>query len=210
MRILAFAPLAAFLLASIPHEAEADRYRARHGGKSSVGVVVYPQGLYIGAGAVGTRILSQQGGPELLDDGAGLSLYSGLRVSPNLALELGLMTTLHNPEDVATPFGRDVDYLVLSGLTADAKIYFQTRSPGVEPFVQGGLGVYFLDSQHFGAQSVGSGFQAGGGVDFRLSPHVDLGVRGLYRGLAMGPPAAGFDDTFVSAMTAEANLTIRF
>jgi hypothetical protein len=190
-----------------PTAAEA-QYRARGGGH--VGVAVYPQGLYFGGGLVGTRILAQSGGDEILDHGGGLALYGGLRLNQHLALELGWMGTLHNPERVQTIYGPDTDFLVLNGVTGDAKIYLNSGSPSFEPFLQGGLGVYLLDSTFFGTQSVGTGFQLGGGMDFPIGPNVDFGLRLLYRGLAMGPPRAVEDDTFVSALTIEGNITLHF
>lgn len=185
-------------------------YHARPGGH--VAVMVYPRGLYFGAGLVGTSILDQSGGEELLEDGVGLALYGGWRLSPRLALELGWAGTLHNPVDVQTGYGTDVDYLVLNAFTGDAKIYLSDPNvrSRLEPYVQGGVGAYLLDSTYFGAQSVGSGFQLGGGLDYSVGPGVDLGLRGLYRGIAMGPPESREDDTFISAVSFEGNLTLRF
>mgnify|MGYP001604837338 CR=1 FL=1 len=199
--------------------AEAGRYvRVRpHRSHGHVHVALYPRGLYVGGGLVAARILGQSGGTELLENGVGMSLFTGIRVNPMLALELGYLGTLHNPQNVRTAWGNDVDYLMLNGLTADARIYLGNRdaaSPGggtqVQPYVQGGVGAYALDSTLFGAESVGTGFQLGGGLDVTLGPSVDLGVRALYRGIAMGPPDRVENDTFISAVTAEVNLGIKF
>ncbi len=173
-------------------------------------VMIYPKGLYVGGGIVGTRILGQQGGAELLDDGMGLSLYSGLRLNRSLALEAGWIGSLHNPETVDTPFGPDTEFLVLNGFTADAKVYVKTSNKNMEPYVQAGVGLYLLDRSDFGAQSVGTGFQAGGGLDFKIGGHVELGARALYRGMNMGPPDRGTSDTYVSALTVEGALKLRF
>jgi hypothetical protein len=186
-------------------------YRARPA--TSVGVYVVPRGLYFGAGLVGAKILDQSGGPELLEDGIGLTLFGGLRLSRVLALELGWVGTFHNPETVDVGFGPETDYLVLNGATIDAKIYLLGQgdpSPQGQPYIQGGVGVYFLDSTTFGTDSVGTGFQLGGGYDFFIGDNLNLGLRGLYRGMAMGPPDSNFDDTFVSALSLEGNLTIEF
>jgi hypothetical protein len=157
------------------------------------------------------KIASQDGGDELLEDGAGLSLFMGIKLNERLALEAGVASSFHNPVEVQTNFGDDVDYLVLTAATLDAKLFFP-GGPGqrVKPFVQGGLGVYLLDSENFGAQSVGTGFQLGGGFELPLGPNLDLGLRALYRGMAMGPPESTSDDTFVSAVSAEANLALHF
>lgn len=179
--------------------------------RARVVAVVVPRGLYMGAGVVATRILDQSGGDEILDHGGGLTLMTGVRVNRTLAFEAAWTATLHNPERVRTVFGDDIDYLALNGFTGDARIYLgRGSSRAVEPFVQAGLGLYLLDSTYFGTQSVGTGFQAGGGFDALVGDTVHLGVRVLYRGLAMGPPDRGTTDTFVSALTAEGNLTIRF
>lgn len=201
--------LVACLIASVawtmtPTEAHA-QYRPH-----SRTVHVAPHGWYLGAGAVATRILNQEGGNELLNHGGGVSLFAGMRLNRSLALEAGWIGTMHNPEQVSTDFGTDTDYLVLNGFTADAKIFLGTRNPRMEPYIQAGVGLYLLDSEYFGAQSTGTGFQAGGGLDFKMSRNVDLAVRGLYRGLAMGPPNTDYTDTYVSALTVEGNLSVRF
>jgi len=189
---------------------EADAQYRRHRARPAAAVVIFPRGLYVGGGVTGTAILNQRGGPELLEDGAGLTLYGGMRLGRVLALELGWIGSLHNPETVDVGFGPETDFLVLTGATADAKIYFNTQSQAGEPFIQGGLGVYFLSSERFGTDSIGTGFQLGGGYDFRVGRNFNLGLRGLYRGIAMGPPESNLEDTFVSALTVEGNLTIRF
>ena len=173
-------------------------------------VVVYPKGLYVGAGLAGTSILSQDGGNELLEGGGGVALHAGLRVNRTLALEAGWMGTLHNPVAVNTGFGEDTDYLVLNGFTADAKVYVGSRNARVEPYLQGGVGLYLLDSNYFGTQSIGSGFQAGGGLDFHIGGRMDIGARALYRGMAMGPPEGDYNDTYVSALTVEGRVNFRF
>lgn len=190
-------------------QAEA-QYRARGHGHGHVSVAFFPPGVYAGAGLVATKILSQHGGQELLDNGAGLSLFMGIRLNPRLALEGGVTSTFHNPERVQTAFGDDIDYLVLNAATVDAKVFFPGQDKRLVPFAQGGLGLYLLDSDYFGTQSVGTGFQLGGGFDFNLGSNVDLGLRALYRGISMGPPESSQDDTFVSALSAEANLSLRF
>lgn len=192
---------------------QADAQYRRHSrghSRGHVSVAIFPPGLYVGAGLVGTTVVGQSGGPELLEDGAGLSMFMGIRVSPQLALEGGVISTIHNPERVQTVFGSDVDYLVLNGATADAKIFFPGDGQRVTPYAQGGLGLYLLDSDYFGTQSVGTGFQLGGGFDVELGPGIDIGLRALYRGISMGPPESYEDDTFISAITAEANLSLRF
>jgi len=194
-----------------PSTAVADRYYASPYNPRGNTIILFPKNGYVGAGLVGTRILSQKGGDELLKDGAGFALFAGIRLNERLALEAGWSATLHNPSNVSTSFGEDTDYLALHGLTADAKLYLpHDSSRNMEPYVQGGVGVYLLDSQYFGTEAVGTGFQLGGGIDFAASPKMRLGLRALYRGISMGPPNSAMNDTFISAASLEANLTLRF
>jgi opacity protein-like surface antigen len=211
---LALASLAAVLCIGAS-TADAGRYYVRGRGRVYVqpqaAVVVAPVGLYFGGGLLGNLILSQEGDTELLDNGGGLSLFAGWRLGQRLALELGYMGSFHNPAEVETAFGDDVDYLVMSGFTGDAKIYLgdDPMAPS-EWYLQGGVGLYAIDSTYFGTQSIGSGFQLGGGIDFHVAPQVDLGLRGLYRGISMGPPEERYDDTFISAVTVEGNVSFHF
>jgi hypothetical protein len=190
---------------------EAQPYRPQRYYEEHVQVYFVPAGLYVGAGLVASHVVDQSGGPGLLEDGAGLTLYGGLRLSQRLALELGWLSTFHSPEKVDTVyFGSDTDYLVLNGFTGDAKIYLGPDGARAELYLQGGVGLYLLDSKYLGSQSIGTGFQAGGGLDVHVGQHLDLGLRALYRGIAMGPPRSDQDDTYVSALSGEANLSVRF
>jgi Outer membrane protein beta-barrel domain len=205
-------PVAAVLGLSLASSTAAAQRSPRHRPyfEHHAEVVFVPYGLYVGAGLVGTRILHQRGEPELLDDGGGLVVFAGLRLSQRLALEMGWLATFHNPETIETTFGPETDYLVLNGFTGDAKIYLGPDRERVEAYLQGGVGLYLLDSSYVGTESIGTGFQAGGGIDFHLGSHVDFGLRALYRGIAMGPPNEDEDDTYISALSGEANLTLRF
>lgn len=217
IRIFSMLACAGILLASTT--AEAGRYyRSRHShrpyynpppSQAHVGIFI-PWGWYVGAGLVATGVVHQQGGEELIGDGGGLTLYTGLRVHPVLALEAGWMGALHDPRSES--FGED-DALILNAFTTDARIYLPVApeaDTAFEPYLQAGLGLYLLDNPSFGEQSVGTGFQLGGGVDASLGPSFQIGARLLYRGMAMGPVEAEYTDTYVGALTGEVNLTLRF
>jgi hypothetical protein len=217
IRSLSIVACAGILLASAT--AEAGRYHSRRGHQRSyhgsyypptthVGIFI-PWGWYVGAGLVATRVLHQQGGEDLLGNGGGLTVYGGLRVHPLLALEVGWVGSLHEPRGAS--FAGD-DALLLNALTTDARIYLPVASESstFESYVQAGLGVYLLDNTYFGSQSVGTGFQLGGGLDASLGPNFLVGGRLLYRGMAMGPVEASYTDTYVGAVTGEVNLTLRF
>lgn len=169
-----------------------------------------PSTWYMGLGLFGTSIVDQSGGPEQLEGGGGVSLWAGVHVSELLSLELGWMGSFHNPADVGTYYGVETDFLVLEGVTADARLHLTRGNQGFDPYLQGGVGLYFLGSEHFGMDSVGTGFQAGGGFDFWIGPQVTLGVRGIYHGIAMGPPEGNDNDTFISAVTVEGSLGVHF
>jgi opacity protein-like surface antigen len=219
IRTLSILACAGILLASATAEA-GRHYHARphyhhrpyhspyHRPEAHVGIFI-PWGWYVGAGLVATHVLHQQGGEDLLGDGGGLTLYAGLRVHPLLALEAGWVGSLHEPRGASFS---DDDALILNAFTTDARIYLPVarETSGFEPYLQAGLGVYLLDNTYFGSQSVGTGFQLGGGLDASLGPNVLVGARLLYRGMAMGPAEASYTDTYVGAATGELDLTIRF
>jgi hypothetical protein len=199
--------MVALALTTLATAAQADRY---YYGPPPMVVRPQPQWWYVGVGLVGTSILDQSGGPEQLQSGGGVSAWVGVNVARQLSLELGWLGSFHNPATVDTGYGPETDWLMLEGLTADAKIHLG-RPSAIDPYVQGGVGVYFLGSQHAGyADSVGAGYQLGGGVDLRVGPIVTLGVRALYRGMAMGPPDATVNDTFIHALTFEGSVGLHF
>jgi Outer membrane protein beta-barrel domain len=214
MRPFPFRPLVALaaglglLLAT--GTADAQRYARHRYFEHRAQVVVVPYGLYLGAGLLGIRMLGQRGDAKLLDDGGGVTAFVGLRLIQRLALELGWLATYHDPEAIESTFGPDTDHLVLNGFTGDAKIFLGPNRSRVDAYVQGGVGLYLLDSTYFGTESIGTGFQAGGGIDFHLGSHLDFGLRALYRGIAMGPPDEDEDDTYISAISGEANLVLHF
>jgi hypothetical protein len=200
------AALAAVL---VPEVASAQRYY----GQPRPARPVYhasPTTWYMGLGLFGTSILDQSGGPEQLESGGGISVWAGLHVNEVLSLEVGWLGSFHNPADVGTWYGAETDFLVLEGVTADARLHLTRGNRGFDPYLQGGVGLYFLGSEHFGMDSIGTGFQAGGGFDFWVGSQVTLGVRARYHGISMGPPPSGDNDTFISAATVEGSLGVHF
>jgi opacity protein-like surface antigen len=207
--------LIALLLATV---AGAGTAEARHGHRRMrlyprrphmhLGLAVAPTNWYGGAGIVGTRIMDQQGG-EPLESGGGMAIWGGLHVNHRLSLELGWLGSMHNPTRVNTWYGPETDYLLLEAVTADARVHLD-RSGDFDPYLQGGLGFYFMGRESVGADAVGTGFQLGAGFDFWLGEHVTLGLRALYRGIAMGPPDGAENDVFVSAATVEGSLGLHF
>lgn len=197
----------AVLAIAVASPARAEPDPGPYDGYARMQVVARPGGLYVGAALVGTAIVDQSGGPDLVASGTGLRLLGGWRLSQRLALEMGWSTTFHEAE---ADFGPDADTLVLSGFTGDAKIYLGGGGERVDPFVQGGVGFYLLGGSILDSQSIGSGFQVGPGVDLHVTEDVDITLRALYRGVAMGPPDQRDDDTFLSVLGGEAGISLRF
>ncbi len=174
------------------------------------GPLLFPNsGWYGGIGLSVTRIVDQRGGPERLHEGAGLRLYAGLRANEQLSLEFSWLSSHHNPAKVKTLYGAEIDYLVLNGVTADARFHL-SQEQVFAPYLQGGVGLYSLGSQIFGTDSVGTGFQLGGGFDYALNSLVNLNVRVLYLGIGMGQSDNAENDTYISAANAEASLALKF
>jgi hypothetical protein len=186
-------------------------YYYRPGYYSSYATTGYsPWTWYAGAGAFGTKILSQSGPTEQLDSGGGVSLWGGIRFNRRFGLELGWLGSFHNPSTTATWYGNDTNYLVLEGVTADAKIHLN-GSGNFDPYIQGGLGVYFLGREGLGASNVGTGFQAGLGLDYWIGDVITLGLRARLHGISMGPPQGqSGDSVFLTAATVEASVALHF
>jgi hypothetical protein len=165
---------------------------------------------YMGLGLFGTSIIDQSGGPEVLEGGGGVSIWAGVHLSNALSLEIGWLGSFHNPADVETYYGTETDFLVLEGVTADARLHLARGGSIFDPYLSGGVGLYWLGSEHLGMDSVGTGFQAGGGFDLWVSPFVTLGLRARYHGIAMGPPEGDDNDTFISAATVEGSVALHF
>lgn len=72
---------------------------------------------------------------------------------------------------------------------------FPTQGGTTFPYLQGGMGEYSVKSTIDGGQLPGSasqskfGVNVGGGVDFRASPTVNLGVNGTYHYISADPSA---------------------
>jgi opacity protein-like surface antigen len=215
------AGLCLFLLADSAH---ADRYRYhrhRYGYGYSYGyatatvapvVAVSPVSWYLGLGALGVNVMEQDGGPEPLENGGGGTLFLGVRLSRVFALEVSWLGSFHDPNSNKW-IAEDSEYLVLEGFTADMKLHI-TNCAGIpmcfDPYVTGGVGLYALGFERMGADSVGGGFQVGGGFDYWLGSSVTLGLRARYHGIAMGPPESEEADLFLHAASVDGNIALHF
>src|SRR5689334_411790 len=170
---------------------------------------------YFGFSGVGTAVLGQSGGAELLNKGGGgFSIWGGVRMGPVFALELDYTGSFHNPVDscAADAFGAlcSSNFLVIDMLSADAKIHIPTRT-NFDPFFQAGLMLGWIGREGFASDAAGGGFDLGGGFDVWLNPWWTFGLRGLYRGMKLGDTGTftGTDE-FLSLFTGEVNLSVHF
>ncbi len=169
-----------------------------------------PATWYLGLAVVGTDVVGQTGGPEWLEPGGGLTAWIGLHVNSALSLELGWLGSLHNPAELGTWYGSETDFLVLEGVTADARLHLGGSGRGFDPYLQGGVGLYWLGSESLGLDSVGQGFQLGGGFDVWIGRALTVGLRARYHAVSMGAPEGGEHDTFVNAVTFEGSVGLHF
>jgi hypothetical protein len=170
-------------------------------------------GLYLGFGAFGDTVINQANSAvDFLTSGAGYNLMLGLRLSPNLALEFGLGQGYHN--NVTSAWGDTVDYLVLTQVTADAKLILPLPGGQLQPFFQGGVGFYYLADAYSSGIASGGGFQLGGGLDFWMNPLWSVGGRLLYHGIqftSFDEPQVGRSSSpFLSTVSLEFNAQIHF
>jgi opacity protein-like surface antigen len=169
-------------------------------------------GVYLGAALVGNIVVNQTDAPTsdgFISHGGGAQLLLGVRIIPYLGLEFAYTQTVHNP--VQDSAWQSVSYLALHALTADLKLIFPNRS-NVRPYLQAGLGYYFLTKDYQDAVS-GGGFQLGGGVDIWLNPWWSLGARVLYHGIKfdnVGIPGAATSKPFLSTASLDLNVQVHF
>jgi len=161
--------------------------------------------FYLGVAPQAMVVLDQTGPRSFLSTGGGFDLYLGGRGNIRLAMELGWQPTFHNPEYDA--FGRRVGRIEIQAVTFDLK-FFPTRGRVQPYFVVGGGG--YLLGDNFDVFAAGPGFQAGAGLDIWLMRHLSLGLRAQYRGVALVDYDPANDDTYISMLSAGADITVRF
>lgn len=167
--------------------------------------------VYLGGALVGNIIVSQVDTPTaggFISHGGGAQVFLGVRLARMIALEFGYAQTIHNP--VEDPSGLTVSYLALHALTADLKLIFPNRS-NVRPYLQAGLGYYFMTKEYRDAVS-GGGVQAGVGVDIWLNPWWSLGGRVLYHGVKFADlfSAGHTTNPYLSTAALDVNLQFHF
>jgi hypothetical protein len=211
------------LLVTLPSVASAHYtgYPHRHGYGVGPGYGAPPidrPGVYLGLGGFGDIIANQANSPvgDFITSGAGYTLFLGVRLNPNFAFEFGWGQGFHNGQ--SDVYGNLLNYIAMNQVTADLKILFPNRS-NVRPYLQGGIGYYFLyqafDTGYaYGTSDLASGFgfQLGGGLDIWLNPWWSLGGRLLYHGITFGDLNMGQNSgsPFLSTVSLEANVQVHF
>ena len=159
-----------------------------------------PFGWFFGVGGSGVAVRGQVGGPERLEGGPGGTIFGGLHLHPNAAVEFSWTESYHNPAVVDTWFGETVDYLVLDGLSISARVYLGRMLYIATPYLVAGVGGYSLSSTNFGLDSTGTGFHVGLGCDFWPTSWWAIGLRLQRRSISFDPPAGASDDFVVTTM----------
>ncbi len=163
--------------------------------------------FYLGAEAVFIGVAHETAQREFLRSAGGFDISVGGRVHRRLAIELNWMSTFH--EDRTTLFRGSAEALMLNAVTLDFKIFVWYRGR-VQPYVAVGGGAYFLGKGYTNLDTLGPGFEAGGGIDFWLWRHLSLGVKAQYRGIGMLDYKVFHEESYISAVTLGGDLTARF
>jgi hypothetical protein len=136
--------------------------------------------------------------------GGGIIVFGGIRPHPMLAVDLSWDFFLHTRSETYS-------HATIQSLRLDAKIHFL---PGwiVDPYVQGGGGLYWFGDEYSWTRG-GGGFQLGGGFDVVWLPGFSTGLQVLYRGIYFWErlgDLSRFPSTYTSNIEATVNLTFRY
>ena len=168
--------------------------------------------LYFGLGPVGNFLVeSEDALSKEIEIGGGLEMFFGFRFSRFAAFEFGGMFSFHGTRHPQFETG------IMTGLTADIKVFFLPGSRRIEPFIQAGAGLYLFSRETWSDNELtGGGLQLGGGIDIRLNRTVAIGARCLWRGVYMDNSEATywsggpFESTFLNMVTLSANVQLHF
>ena len=126
------------------------------------------QGAYF-TGGVGLVSIADQSNDLDLEDGTGINLGLGIRLTPDLALEGRFVGSLHDDDG-----GQSSDSS-LTGGSVNLKYFFPLGSNRLEAFAEGGLGIMNIEG---GSEEIdASFFDLGGGFDYRLTRETALGAK---------------------------------
>jgi opacity protein-like surface antigen len=126
------------------------------------------QGAYF-TGGLGLVSVTDQSRELDLEDGTGINLGLGFRLTPDLALEGRFVGSLHDAE------GRGSNESSLTGGSVNLKYFFPLGSNRLEAFAEGGLGLMNIEGENEEVES--TFFDLGGGFDYRLTRETALGAK---------------------------------
>ncbi len=177
----------------------------------------HPRGsVYFGIGGLGNVFFEQQTQiTQVYRGGGGFELFLGARLNDYVAFEASWLAAFQRTATTSTqngnvsPIGASV-----MALDVNAKIYIVPWLQRIEPFVQLGVGAYFL-TESFVQRLTGFGLDVGLGVDIRFSPVIGIGVRAVYRGFYVDNREQSYNNiptqaAWLNMMTFEGNLQFHF
>ena len=170
--------------------------------------------IYFGVGGIGNYFFNgASDASRVYNGGGGIDLMFGARFNRLFALELNYFAAFQSTERSGAT-QQVINDAQLHGITLDGKIFVAPGLSRIEPYVQVGVGAYIL-SELFREELSGFGFQAGAGVDIRLTDNLALGVRGLYRGFYVDNSSNNYyaiatESAFLNTISGEAYVQFHF
>jgi len=166
------------------------------------------RGFSIGLGPIGNIFLIDT--IPVLSPGIGGHVFFDYRFHDQIAFSTSFLIST---QDGANVSNNDNNILFLGMPTTSVKFYFLTDEPKFDPFVQVGIGLYFLTegSNSNNTGGVGVGSQLGLGFDYYLTEIISLGFEGIFRPTAVitdfGTPS---NSTAIFPYTLSGNIAFHF
>jgi len=156
----------------------------------------YSPSMYLGIGIQSTTVLGADNSQITagLNSGAGFELSAGWRLSHDLSLDVSAAFSFHD-SDSADPGA------MLGHVGLDIRYFLGDWTRALQPYIQVGIGGYFLARDNWNFDTLGGiGFQLGGGFDFYVSRSVSLGAKALYRGAYLDNSGSTWDGFATESM----------
>jgi hypothetical protein len=160
-------------------------------------VAVGPANAYFSLGAQVTSVEGADRGrmTDGFAPGGGFNLAYGFYVLDALSVETAFGMTFHELADAPGSSG------VLGHVTTDLRIHVGAEDRALQPYLLAGLGFHFAGRSDTSDPALsGLGFQAGGGVDYFLSPSLSIGAKGTYRGAYLDDSGSTLDGIATESM----------
>ena len=165
-----------------------------------------------GFSGFGTIVAGQPAG-HYLTHGGGFSVYGGVEIGRVVGIEAKYTNSFHNPADDCGGGNGYIwcttSYLSIESISLNLKIHIPTNTRFV-PYVNVAPVAAWLGRRGYYTDSVGGGFEAGGGFDVWFSRHGTVGVEALYRGLAMTDYATYADTKYLSLVQIGGTIAAHF